>query len=831
MRFAITALLAAMAASITAAYGRGQTNNNDDDLQKELLHLAHAMKEISIEQSWSSDTIILSENNSFASPDEQDATEWMERKEREVQAYFTLFDGDEIIERSTIMAQSDNDGQFQEIDGVGKRRQLRAVSSSEQQTPATEVKRELGRGVGMKRTDPRAAGRFKRKPPKGRGKESVSSSSSKQQANMEASSEDEAPRPRTQKTAGGRGSYVGRRKSAKSSKQLPPAHPFPNVVHVQPPPPPPEPFPNAVYVHQPPLPPQHQIVEVEECYDIEELEALGIVFRLETIHEEEDEEIHVEEEEGEDDYVGEDDYFMAPEMTRSSPPIYRYDGTLLNRKPGSRRSLQYQYPYTYWTWNTAAKTPKSAKSAKTYMVHGAQPQIVYVGQPPQQPSPPPPPSPLPLIYLKSKSSKSGKSKSSKMGKMTKSGKTCLEPPPTPPLPSICGTDPADAGTNCDSPCTTNEDCTGMMELCIPNVAECAPGFCGSNVDDASKCATLCTSDAQCPFGESCFPGGSVECDSVLGYCGANALDASKCSTVCTSDGDCPGGESCFSYEVVECDSSGGPGYCGSSLLDASKCSEECTSDGDCPSGESCFSETVVTCVGPGYCGENLDDATKCSVECTSNGDCPGGESCFTGGVECQPGHCGVFAEDATKCEVPCSSNAGCPMGESCFTDITCEEETRCPTGCSDCDPDSPLPCPNPMMKQVCDKHNDELYPPGDPKAGGRISNFRDCYDMCKPSFCCIHASLSTEIAPTCAKEYDNCPLYYPCYIIWWKLHDTIGPAPYLRIEQQEPFFNVRLDQLEDDFETDPTFFNQLFGHHFDTDDPLMDDMFKIPENW
>ena len=150
-------------------------------------------------------------------------------------------------------------------------------------------------------------------------------------------------------------------------------------------PPQPEPFPNAVYVHQPPLPPPHPVVEVEECYDIEELATMGIVIRSEVIHEEEEDEIYVEEEEGEDDYVGEDDAIMAPEMTRSSPPIYRYDGTLLNRKPGSRRSLQYQYPYTYWTWNTAAKTPKSAKSAKTHMVHGAQPQIVYAPQ--QMPSP------------------------------------------------------------------------------------------------------------------------------------------------------------------------------------------------------------------------------------------------------------------------------------------------------------------------------------------------------------------------------------------------------------------------------------------------------------
>jgi hypothetical protein len=334
-----------------------------------------------------------------------------------------------------------------------------------------------------------------------------------------------------------------------------------------------------------------------------------------------------------------------------------------------------------------------------------------------------------------------------------------------------------------------------MELCIANVAACAAassGYCGSNVNDASKCDVACTSDAGCPSGESCFVGGVVECSSTdddkLGYCGANALDAGKCTTVCTSDLECAGGESCYSNDVVECST-------------------------------------------PGYCGVDLDDATKCATECTRDGDCPGGESCFVGGGECKPGYCGTDAVDATKCDVPCSSDAGCAGGETCFTDVKCAAETRCPTGCKDCDPDSPLPCPDSRMKQVCDKQNNELYPPGDPRAEQRISNFKDCYDMCKPSFCCIHASQSKVIAPTCAKEYENCPLYYPCYIIWWKLHDTIGPAPYLRVEQKEPFFNVNLNQLEDDFENDPTFFNQVFGHHFNDDEPLTDDRFEDPENW
>jgi hypothetical protein len=156
----------------------------------------------------------------------------------------------------------------------------------------------------------------------------------------------------------------------------------------------------------------------------------------------------------------------------------------------------------------------------------------------------------------------------------------------------------------------------------------------------------------------------------------------------------------------------------------------------------------------------------------------------------------------------------------------------CPKGCPDCDPESPLPCPPSDLKRVCDKDNPELFPPESSRAGERVATFIDCYDMCKPSFCCIHDSLSKEYSPSCSNEYDNCPLYYPCYIIWWKLHDTIGPATYLRLEQNEPFYeDLNFDYLEKDFAQDKEFFQQLFGHHFDTDDAPNDEIFKDPDNW
>ena len=104
--------------------------------------------------------------------------------------------------------------------------------------------------------------------------------------------------------------------------------------------------------------------------------------------------------------------------------------------------------------------------------------------------------------------------------------------------------------------------------------------------------------------------------------------------------------------------------------------------------------------------------------------------------------------------------------------------------------------------------------------------------MCKPSFCCIHDSLSKTYSPTCSATYENCPLYYPCYIIWWKLHDTIGPATYLRLDDEtEEFYNIDFEYLTQDFGEDLPFFQQLFGHHFDGDDAPTDDTFENEDNW
>ena len=110
----------------------------------------------------------------------------------------------------------------------------------------------------------------------------------------------------------------------------------------------------------------------------------------------------------------------------------------------------------------------------------------------------------------------------------------------------------------------------------------------------------------------------------------------------------------------------------------------------------------------------------------------------------------------------------------------------------------------------------------------------ECYQMCKISFCCIHDSISGE-APSCSKEL-NCKNWSPCYIVWWKLHDTIGPLSFLRLEQNDDFFNINSQYVVNDTtvgagEDVTDFYRQLFFHHWDDDVYKTDPFVENPVNW
>jgi hypothetical protein len=50
--------------------------------------------------------------------------------------------------------------------------------------------------------------------------------------------------------------------------------------------------------------------------------------------------------------------------------------------------------------------------------------------------------------------------------------------------------------------------------------------------------------------------------------------------------------------------------------------------------------------------------------------------------------------------------------------------------------------------------------------------------------------------------------------VWWKLHDTIGPASQLKIEQNDDFFDLSAEAIQSDV-TGVDFFREMLFHHFD----------------
>lgn len=95
------------------------------------------------------------------------------------------------------------------------------------------------------------------------------------------------------------------------------------------------------------------------------------------------------------------------------------------------------------------------------------------------------------------------------------------------------------------------------------------------------------------------------------------------------------------------------------------------------------------------------------------------------------------------------------------------------------------------------------------------SSFRACYESCKPSFCCIHDADRTlnYYSPNCNTD-ENCAQYAYCYIVWWKLHDTIGPAPYIHPAQDDDFFDMTSPDFQRGTVQDTDFYEELLMHHW-----------------
>lgn len=115
------------------------------------------------------------------------------------------------------------------------------------------------------------------------------------------------------------------------------------------------------------------------------------------------------------------------------------------------------------------------------------------------------------------------------------------------------------------------------------------------------------------------------------------------------------------------------------------------------------------------------------------------------------------------------------------------------------------------IRKVCNRYDEEF------------GSFRKCWDICKPAFCCIHDAnpALNYLAPSCSKD-ENCAQYAYCYIVWFKFHDTFGPATFLNVEQEGNFFDVDNDEVRGDKNLGDEFFDQLYFHHFDDVDEALD---------
>ncbi|KAL7534158.1 hypothetical protein ACHAXR_005684 [Thalassiosira sp. AJA248-18] len=126
-----------------------------------------------------------------------------------------------------------------------------------------------------------------------------------------------------------------------------------------------------------------------------------------------------------------------------------------------------------------------------------------------------------------------------------------------------------------------------------------------------------------------------------------------------------------------------------------------------------------------------------------------------------------------------------------------------------------VPCAPNDLPKLCNKY-------------GKKGSFRECLNACKPAFCCIHdAPPSNNPNPNLSdlencNTDENCAQYNYCYIAWWKLHDTVGPALFLRVEQDDEFYDVDAGEIESD-STGDTFFTQLLLHHFDDINQVIQD--------
>lgn len=141
---------------------------------------------------------------------------------------------------------------------------------------------------------------------------------------------------------------------------------------------------------------------------------------------------------------------------------------------------------------------------------------------------------------------------------------------------------------------------------------------------------------------------------------------------------------------------------------------------------------------------------------------------------------------------------------------TLEQIYRYDQGACPFEGETGLGCADPSIRNICDRYDEER------------GSFTECWNLCRPSFCCIHdaPAFSNFEAPSCSRD-ENCAQYAYCYIVWFKFHDTLGPATRLNVEQNGRFFDLANSEVRGNRFGD-FFFDQLFFHHFDDSSAIIE---------
>lgn len=214
----------------------------------------------------------------------------------------------------------------------------------------------------------------------------------------------------------------------------------------------------------------------------------------------------------------------------------------------------------------------------------------------------------------------------------------------------------------DQSCTQSSDCTDpWMVCCVPKGA--SDGLrCRFDQECANTQCTKpnCSAGYVCVRGGKCLDSESKSCDSDCYQPAKCDVASGKCSggtTGCTTNADCPSGQTCASGKCT-----GG--------------ATNCTSNADCAQGQTCKvgkceNTTANSCVSPqpgqsspcvagmvccalsgqqGTCWSPSDCASRYTASCLSHKDCPPGLQC-----------------SETKCRIlsSCENGGTCPTGFRC----------------------------------------------------------------------------------------------------------------------------------------------------------------------